>query len=796
METETETETENENVNENINRNRINIDNKIQEENMDVKKLILDTVESDGYVPLSPYDMHTILSQFGVDESEFWRALSSLELDYEIQFTKKGKIAKASDMGFFKAKISASSRGDFGFAITEDGDFFVPPKFMRGAYHGDTVVIKRIDYLSKYYGKGNEAEVVEILSRGTDETVGTLTIYSNGRRSVAYVTPENERLHLKIKVNTKNLEASDGDKVVVRLNAYPKDESDFALGEIVEVLGRSDSLEGNYRAILHANGISTSFSEETIDEARSVSVEPLNINGRLDLRNETVFTIDGADAKDLDDAISLRVTENGYILGVHIADVSHYVRSGSHLDKEAIERGTSVYFTDKVVPMLPKELSNGICSLNGGEDRLTLSCFITLDKSGAMVSSEIRKSVINSKMRGVYSELNDILENGENSEFYSKYSHIMDDFNEMMKLYRILRQRSEVRGAMELESDEVKIVLDDCGLPIKIEKRERGESERLIEQFMLCANEAVATYMYNACIPCVFRVHEEPDREKINSFAIFARNLGVDVSPLRTKNTITPSQLARVLESAEKKGYSAIASSVLLRALMKAKYSSVQRPHFGLNTEYYCHFTSPIRRYPDLSVHRILKSFLDGRLDSASIERYERFANLSAELSSENEVKAIHAEREIEQLYKCVYMQGLEGEEMEAVISSVASFGLFAKTENLCEGLISVDSLGGGFYFDKDNYTLSRGKTTYRLGQKIKIRVDTVDISLRQINFELVREKKQENDVNEEENEENSYSIPSERLSKEKQQRERAFSHKKSVTKHRQNKHSQRKYRR
>lgn len=763
---------------------------------MDVRKIILDTVDSCGYVPLSPYDMHLMLEPLGIDEGEFWRALSSLELDYEIQFTKKGKIAKAADMGFFKAKISASSRGDFGFAVTDDGDYFVPPKFMRGAYHGDTVVIKRIDYLSKYYGKGNEAEVVEILSRGVTETVGTLTVYNSGRRPVAYVTPENERLHLKIKVNTKSLEGQDGDKVVVKINAYPKDENDFALGEIVENLGRSDSLEGNYRAVLHANGISTSFSEEALNEAVAVSNEPLDLGGRLDLREEMIFTIDGADAKDLDDAVSLKVTDSGYVLGVHIADVSHYVRPASYLDKEAIERGTSVYFTDKVVPMLPKELSNGICSLNSGVDRLTLSCFVTLDKSGTIISSEIRKSVINSKMRGVYSELNDILENGENSEFYSKYSHVMGDFYEMMQLYKILRQKSEQKGAMELESDEVKIVLDENGLPVKIEKRERGESERLIEQFMLCANEAVATFMYNACVPCVFRVHEEPDREKINSFAIFAKNLGVDVSPLRTKNTITPSQLSRVLESAESKGYSAIVSSVLLRALMKAKYSAVQRPHFGLNTEYYCHFTSPIRRYPDLSVHRILKAFLDGELDGDSIEKYERFASLSAELSSENEVKAIHAEREIEQLYKCIYMQAHEGEVMEAVISSVASFGLFAKTENLCEGLIAVDSLGGGFFFDKDNYTLSRGKTTYRLGQKIKIRVDTVDIALRQINFELVKEKKEENGENDEEKNEGSHLLQSNKEARGRAQAQRAFSRNNLSSKRLSTKQPRRKYKR
>lgn len=717
---------------------------------MDIEKLILDTVSKNGYVPLSPYDMFTLFEDYGFDESEFWRALSSLEVNYEVQFTKKGKIALASEMGYLKGTLSASSRGDFGFVNVGEDEYFIPPKFMGGAYHGDTVVIKRIDYLSRYYGKGNEAEIVEILDRGIKTLVGTLEVYSNGRRPIAYVVPENERIHFKVKVSTKNLEAQGGDKVVCKLNAYPKNEGDFALGEITENLGKSDTLEGNYRAILHSNGISTSFSELTLEEADEVSRQPVDPTGREDLRNEIIFTIDGADAKDLDDAISLKVTEDGYILGVHIADVSHYVRAGSHLDKEAIGRGTSVYFTDKVVPMLPKALSNGICSLNGGVDRYALSCFVTLDKSSTIISSELKKSIINSKMRGVYSELNDILENGEGSEFYQKYLPILDSFNEMMELYRVLKSKSEQKGAMELESDETKIILNEAGHPVEIVKRERGESERLIEQFMLCANEAVATFLYNAGVPCVYRVHEEPDREKINAFSLFARNLGVDTRPLTTKNTITPNQLSRVLKDSEEKGHISIVSSILLRSLMKAKYSAVQRPHFGLNTELYCHFTSPIRRYPDLSVHRIITALLNGELDEKSIEKYERFATLSAELSSENEIKAVHAEREIDQLYKCVYMQDQIDKELDAVISSVTSFGFFAKTENLCEGLVSIDDLGGGFYYDKDNYTLSRGKTSYRLGMKIKVRVDSVDIALRQINFSLVKEKKEkENDKEE-----------------------------------------------
>ena len=711
---------------------------------MNIEELILNTVAERGYVPLAPHEMYTLFDNLGFTESEFWRALSSLELDYRVAFTKKGKIARASDMGYLTGSFSASARGGFGFVTTDEGDYFIPPKFINGAYHGDIVVIKKLDYLSKYYGKGNEAEIIKVNERKINELVGTLTVYSNGRRTLAYVTPENERIHFKVKIGIKNLEAVDGDKVVCKVIDYPKNEDELAWGEIVECLGKADSLEGNYRAILHENGISTSFRDNTLAEAKEVSCEPVCVDGRADLRNELIFTIDGADAKDLDDAVSLKREGENYVLGVHIADVSNYVRPNSYLDREAIERGTSVYFTDKVVPMLPKELSNGICSLNGGVDRLTLSCFVTIDKSGTIIGTEIKKSVINSKMRGVYSELNDILANGENSEFYPKYRHIVANFYEMMELYHVLKAKSERKGAMELESDESKIILDENGHPIDVIKRERGESERLIEQFMLAANEAVATYLYNASVPCVYRVHDEPDREKISTFSHFARNLGIDTSPLNTKNTITPNQLSRVLKSAEEKGHLAIASSVLLRALMKAKYSSVQKPHFGLNTEYYCHFTSPIRRYPDLSVHRILKAFLDGQLDEHTTEKYERFANLSAELSSENEIKAVHAEREIDQLYKCIYMQDQIDKELDAVICSVTSFGFFAKTENLCEGLVSLDELGSGFTFDKENYTLSRGKTTYRLGQTVRVIVDSVDVALRQINFSLVKEKKKE----------------------------------------------------
>ncbi len=706
-----------------------------------IKDLILDKLAWDSYIPLSPSDMLYEISPEGeIKEEDFWKVLYKMEESYDVGLTKKGKITRASDVGIYKGVFSASPRGDFGFVVTDKGDFFIPPKFTLGALNGDEVAIKKIEMSSKFYGKGNEAEVIKITKRSLESFIGTFKVLlHNGNRSIATVVPDNDKIKLSVTVAFKHFNgATDGDKVVCKINRFPVNEFSGAKGEISEILGKADSQEANYKAVLVENGIVTEFSDDVLDEADRVAGEPLSLDGRADLRNETIFTIDGADAKDLDDAISIKEIENGYILGVHIADVSHYVREGSKIDNEAINRGTSVYFTDKVVPMLPKALSNGICSLNGGVDRYALSAIITLDRCGNIVYTELKNSIINSKVRGVYSELNDIIEAKENSEFYEKYAHVLDDFNIMLELYEILKAKGERKGAMELESDESKIILDENGHPVEIIKRERGITERLIEQFMLCANEAVANYLYNASIPCVYRVHDEPDTDKISAFALFARNLGVDVSPLNAKNKITPMQLSKILENAKKTDHFSIVSSVLLRSLMKARYSSVPKAHFGLATDFYCHFTSPIRRYPDLTVHRIVKALLAGNIDEKSLDKYEKFASLSAELSSENELKATYAEREIDDLYKCVYMADRIGCEYDAIICSVTSFGFFARCENLCEGLVPIEALGQGFYFDKDNLILQRGKTTFRLGQNVRIKIVESDVRLRRATFSLI----------------------------------------------------------
>lgn len=728
---------------------------------MSIKEQVTDLLSQKDYIPLTPQEIYALLcvSDPSLDEGEFWRCVQEMASeDFSVAFTKRNKLVLAETVGQFKGVFSASSKGGFGFVTTDKEEFFIPPSLTFCALNSDTVVCKRLDRGSRFYGKGNEAEIIAILDRGFTEVIGTLVVYPGRNGLVGKVSPDNERIKHTVRVLQKHLgQGKNGDKVICRVLSYPNSEDEPIKCEVTEVLGKADSQEANYRAILHSNGIITSFPENVLSEAQNVSKEKIDASGRRDFRGDTVFTIDSHEAKDLDDAISLRVNENGYTLCVHIADVSHYVRKNSCLDKEAYRRGTSVYFTDKVVPMLPKELSNGICSLNEGEDRLTLSAIIELDKSGNIISCEIANSIIKSKIKGIYAELNDILEKGENSEFCEKYAHVLEDFYKMYELYKILRHKSEQKGAMELDSEETKIILDEAGHPIEIVKRERGETERLIEQFMLCANEAVATYLYNAGMPCVYRVHDEPDIEKISAFALFAKNMNIDVSPLRTKNKITSSQLARVLDSVRDTESYPIVSSILLRSLMKARYSPIQKAHFGLSTEYYCHFTSPIRRYPDLSVHRIIKAMLNGEINENTITEYENFAANSAMMSSDNEIKAVHAERDIDDLYKSVYMRDRIGEEYDAVICSVTSFGFFAKTENLCEGLVSIDSLGGGFYYDKDNYTLSRGRTVYRLGQRVKIRVEDVDVSSRQVNFYLIKNNKENN--NEENKDENKVYI-------------------------------------
>ncbi|MBE6718515.1 MAG: ribonuclease R [Ruminococcaceae bacterium] len=693
-----------------------------------------------------PYELYSLICGDEANEYDsFYKALARLEESGEIVYTKKGKIIATRFSGFIRGTFRASARG-FGFvtpegSATKEHDIFIPRDNTFDAIEGDTVLVSLTNPKYKMtQGQSDEGKIIKIISHGVKTITGTLLL-SRGRkktRPVFYVVPDNKKFVFDIIVNREDLADADvGDKVEVEIIRYPSVKY-ACRGKITTVFGESDSLLANYNAVLHSHNIKTLFPKNVLESADRLAESEILPEGRLDLRNKIIFTIDGKDAKDLDDAISLDKTDDGYVLGVHIADVSHYVTEDSELDEEAFVRGTSVYFADKVVPMLPKALSNGICSLNAGVDRYTLSAFVSLDKNGEITDVDIKESIINSTVRGVYSELNEVIEKGEQSEYYGKYECILKDtLPSMLELYRILDKKSAKRGALDIETSEAKIIVNEYNEPTDIVKVERGITEMLIEQFMLCANEGVANWLSWRDMPCVYRIHENPDPEKIRAFDLFAYNLGLNTSVLHTK-TIHPTALRKVLSEAKEKGLDGVLSKILLRSLMKARYSSGCQSHFGLAIDKYCHFTSPIRRYPDLATHRIIKKVLKGEIDNRNVGKYIAFATKAAINSSENEIKAQMAERDIEDLYKSVYMLNFIGQTFKGVITSVTSFGFFVELENTCEGLVPISSLDGYYDFDDRSYTLSNGMDKFTLGMEVEVLIENVDIITRKTDMRLV----------------------------------------------------------
>lgn len=716
---------------------------------MELKEQIKDFLNQED-LAYKPYELFSLLC--GDDPTmydPFYKALGALEKEGELVYTKKGKIMSVSFSGVTRGIFRASARG-FGF-VTPDGsqtrerDIFIGRDNTLDALDGDTVLVSPIKQKNRTgEGHSSEGKILKIVARGIKTFAGTLLMNKGRKKSrpCFYVVPDSKKLNFTVNIDIADLNNADiGDKVEVEITKYPTSYN-VGKGVVTAVFGQSDSLEANYNAVLHSHNIKTLFPVVVLENADRLAESDITPENRLDLRDRLIFTIDGKDAKDLDDAVSVEKTAEGYILGVHIADVSHYVTENSVLDKEAFVRGTSVYFADKVVPMLPKALSNGICSLNPGVDRYTLSAFVTLDKYGEITEVDIRESIINSKIRGVYSELNDLIENGRESEYYEKYEPLTHgELDLVLELYNILNKKSAKRGALDLETTEAKIIVDENNNPTDIIKIQRGVTEMVIEQFMLCANEGVANWLSWREMPCVYRIHEEPDPEKMRSFTLFAHNLGLNTSPLRSK-TLHPSALHKIIEEAKEKRLEGILSGILLRSLMKAKYSSSCTPHFGLAIEKYCHFTSPIRRYPDLATHRIIKQVLNGGITEKNIGRYTAFATQAAINSGENEVKAQMAERDIEDLYKAVYMTDFIGEEFRGVITSVTSFGFFVELENTCEGLVPIGSLDGYYDYDERSYTLSRGNSKYTLGMEVDVIIEDVDIITRKIDMKIVSNKR------------------------------------------------------
>lgn len=631
-----------------------------------------------------------------------------------------------------------NARG-FGFVTPAEGgeDIFIPATAVHGATDGDTVRVRYHAYTARRGGEEErrEGEVTAILALASRYLVGTLYTGVSGfgrhRRRYAYVKADNPRIGQDVWLEGEP-QGEDGDKVEVLLS---DDRARGLHGRVSRVFGPATDRRANYEAILSALDVRTEFPEAVIREAKERAARPLSEEGRFRPENEVILTIDGAGAKDLDDAVSLRrLPRGGWLLGVHIADVSEYVTAGSETEREAMRRGTSLYFADRVVPMLPEALSNGACSLNAGEDKYALSAFLTLSEEGEIKKTEVRRTLIRSRLRGVYEEVNDLFARDKESEFYGKYRAVLPALTRMRELYAILAKRAKARGAMEFDRPEPILILDEAGDVQDIRCRERGEAERLIEQFMLTANEGVATLCLGGGIPCVYRVHERPEAGKLQEFLLYAHNLGLKL-PQKTGEEIDGHDLAALLEEADEKGISRAVSYSMLRAMAKAKYSEKCTGHFGLGIANYCHFTSPIRRLSDLMTHRMIKAVL---LDGEAAARYKSLASRAAEAASDTELRALEAEREIEALYKTAYLAKQEGEELDATVSGCAAFGIFAELANTCEGMIPLEDLEGDVYYDETTCSVRAGERVFTVGTPIRIRVEEADISRRRVRFSLV----------------------------------------------------------
>ena len=562
-------------------------------------------------------------------------------------------------------------------------------------------------------------------------------------RNFGFVIPDDKKLGTDIYISKKDaMKAKNNQKVLVEITKLPKADKS-AEGKIVEIIGYIDQAGVDMLSLVKEYDLPYEFPKQVLDEAKSINqeIDEKDIVNRRDLRDEEIFTIDGEDAKDLDDAINVKKLENGnYILGVHIADVSHYVKEGSFLDREAIIRGTSVYMLDRVIPMLPVELSNGICSLNAGKDRFAISCMMEINQNGQVVSSDIFKSVIRVTERMSYTNVQKILDNSDRvvAKYYSKY---IKHFKLMEELARILKKRREKAGSLDLNIPETKVILNERGIAIDITKYELTFANEIIEQFMLTANETVAEKFFWLEAPFIYRVHEAPDMDKVSELNKFLFNLGYRIKC--KKEEVHPTAFAEVLNEIKGKPEERVISNLVLRTLKVARYESENKGHFGIASKYYCHFTSPIRRYPDLFIHRIISKYLKQgyNLSDEEIEKYSMQASKYADESSEREKIAQKVERESVDIKMAEYMESHIGEEYDGVISSITSFGVFAQLENTVEGMIRFDKLGNEYFiYDEDRKTLlgEKTKTMYHIGDKIRVRVIRADKNLRQIDFEKV----------------------------------------------------------
>lgn len=702
------------------------------------KKIIYEFICDDMYVPMKLKELAILLQVPKEQRSELKAVMDALEAEGKVHVSQKGKYLKGAGRTL-RGVYQAHPRG-FGFVTIEGetDDIFIPEKETNGALHGDTVEIL---LTASPEGKRKEGKIVKIAERGTAKIVGLYQVAKG--KHYGFVIPDNQRFLQDIFVPEERAKgAVDGHKVVVELTSYGSDNAKPE-GKIVEILGHVNDPGVDIMSIVKSYDLPVEFPEKVMNQAERVpeEVSDADMAGRKDLREWVMVTIDGEDAKDLDDAVSLTRTEDGknWILGVHIADVANYVQERSALDREALHRGTSVYLADRVIPMLPHRLSNGICSLNAGVDRLAMSCIMTVDAKGDVIDHEICESVICVNERMSYTSVKKILE-GHDEEETTRYIDLVPMFEEMEQLAGILRNRRHQRGSIDFDFPESKIMLDEEGHPMEIRSYDRNVATKIIEDFMLLANETVAEEYYWREIPFVYRVHETPDEDKIKKLAILINNFGYS---LHISDEVRPGQIQKLLAKIQGTPQETMISRLALRSMKQARYTPENDGHFGLAARYYTHFTSPIRRYPDLQIHRIIKDDLRGRMNEKKMEHYQTILPEVTRQASETERRAEEAERETIRLKKAEYMEAHIGEVFEGVISGITNWGIYVELSNTIEGLVHVANMYDDHYdYYEDRYEMVGEYTgkTYKLGETVYVRVIDADCLTRTIDFEMADE--------------------------------------------------------
>ena len=703
---------------------------------MNFKEKIFAFMKEEAYKPLTFQELLKVFEIDGKMKKELLIALNELEDEGKIIFTRTERYGVPEKMNLITGTLEGHQKG-YAFLRPDDKnlkDIFISPVDMNGAMHGDRVIVRPVKVLEDV--KSPEGKVIRIIERANEFVIGTF----QKSRHFGFVVPDDKKIAFDIFIPREEFNnAEANNKVSVKITEWP-DQRKNPEGKIVEVIGDIGDTKTHIEAVLLAKKVRQVFPEDVIKEAKRVSEEgihDLELSRRKDLRALPIITIDGSDAKDLDDAVyAEKINDNEYKLGVHIADVTHYVKEDRKLDKEALKRATSIYISDRVIPMLPKELSNGACSLNPGEDKLTLSVEMIINAEGKVIDYSIFESILNNRFRMTYDDVTDILENND-EELTKKYAEIVPMLKIMEELSLLLRKKRDIRGAIDFEFPETKIITDETGKAVDVTKYDRKTSNKIIEEFMLVCNETVAEHYYWLNMPFVYRIHEDPDEEKMYEFSKFIHNLGYTLKG----NEVHPKELQQLLLKIKNTKEESLINNMMLRSLRKAIYSPDSSGHFGLAAKYYCHFTSPIRRYPDLQIHRIIKGQLNGKYSEADLNKLSERTVMVAEHSSKMERIADEVERDTDKIKIAEYMSDKIGEEYEGVISGVTSFGIFVALENTVEGLVHISNMIDDYYIynnEKKELFGQGSNKVFKIGDSVKIRVANVSIAKAEIDFVLI----------------------------------------------------------